>query len=298
MFTADLLKGRRALVTGGGTGLGLAIAGRYAELGADLVLVGRRADVLDDAAASLAARHGVTVDAISCDVRDAIAVDAMMDRAFATRPIDILVNNAAGNFLARSETLSPRAVDAIIDIVLKGSANVTLAAGRRWVSAGLPAAVLCILTQSALTGAPYKLPSAMAKAGVLAMIRSLAVEWGPHGIRLNGIAPGPFPTEGAFGRLRPAGTEMPPPEAGVALGRTGKPAELADLAAFLVSDGAGYITGEVLAIDGGRRLEGAAGPDLAALRGWTPAVWDSLRGVGRSASASTDEAKPAIKDRS
>ena len=138
-----------------------------------------------------------------------------------------------------------------------------------------------------------------AKAGVLAMIRSLAVEWGPHGIRLNGIAPGPFPTEGAFGRLRPAGTEMPPPEAGVALGRTGKPAELADLAAFLVSDGAGYITGEVLAIDGGRRLEGAAGPDLAALRGWTPAVWDSLRGVGRAAApASADEAIPAIKDRS
>ena len=290
MFIADLLKGRRALITGGGTGLGLAIADRYAALGADLVLVGRRAAVLDDAAAGLVTRHGVDVDTISCDVRDAVAVDAMMDRAFAAGPLDILVNNAAGNFLARSETLSPRAVDAIIDIVLKGSANTTLAAGRRWIAAGRPAAVLCILTQSALTGAPYKLPSAMAKAGVLAMIRSLAVEWGPHGIRLNGIAPGPFPTDGAFGRLRPADAEMPPAEAGVALGRTGKPRELADLAAFLVSDGAGYITGEVLAIDGGRRLEGAAGPDLAALRGWTPARWDSLRGLGRNTIPTTEGA--------
>lgn len=285
MFSSGLLQGRRALITGGGSGLGLAIARRYAELGADLVLVGRRAAVLEAAAEGIRADHGVAVDCFPCDVRNADAVEAMMDQAFQSRPVDILVNSAAGNFLARSETLSPRAIDAVVDIVLKGGANVTLAAGRRWIAAGMPAAVLCILTQSALTGAPYKLPSAMAKAGVLAMIRSLAVEWGPAGIRLNGIAPGPFPTEGAFGRLRPAGTDLPPAEAGVALGRTGRPQELADLAAFLVSDGAGYITGEVLAIDGGRRLEGAAGPELPALRSWTPETWAALRNLGRQPAA-------------
>lgn len=278
-LAAGSLAGKAALITGGGSGLGLAIGRRYMALGADLAICGRRAAVLQEAAAQLEAEFGRRVRWQVCDVRDAEAVEAMLTAFWQERPLDILVNSAAGNFLARSETLSPRAVAAVLDIVAKGAAHCTLGAGRRWIAARRPGVVLCILTQSAFSGMAYRLPSAMAKAANLAMLRSLASEWGPFGIRLVGVAPGVFPTPGATQRLFPEKLQQAAPlGADVPLGRQGDPAELAELCAFLVSDSAAYITGEAVLIDGGRMLGNANGPDVAALRDWDDVDWASLRG--------------------
>jgi NAD(P)-dependent dehydrogenase (short-subunit alcohol dehydrogenase family) len=210
-------------------------------------------------------------------VRDAAAVEHMMTAIWESGPLDVLVNNAAGNFLARTERLSPRAVDAVVDIVLKGGAYCTITVGRRWIEQGHKGTVLCILTQSALTGAPFTVPSAMAKAGLLSMIRSLAVEWGPKGIRLVGVAPGPFPTEGAWSRLMPKERHGEPIEQSIALRRLGRHEELADLCAFLVSDSASFITGESVVIDGGKWLQGAAGPSAVRMQGWTDEAWANIR---------------------
>lgn len=277
MFQPGLLAGKRVLVTGGGTGLGKSIAKRYAQLGAQIAICGRREGVLQDTAAEFSRELGATIDVHVCDVRHADQVEAMMDRVWERGALDVLVNNAAGNFLARTERLSPRAVDAVIDIVLKGGAYCTIAAGRRWIEGGRGGTVLCILTQSAFTGAPFTVPSAMAKAGLLSMIRSLAVEWGPRGIRLIGVAPGPFPTEGAWSRLMPAGRHVEPIERGIPLRRVGRHEELADLCSFLVSDGAAFITGEAVVIDGGKWLQGAAGSSAATMQEWPAETWDSLR---------------------
>ena len=257
MFQSDLLAGKRILITGGGTGLGFAIGRRYLALGAALAICGRREQVLADAAAQLIRETGGKVSAHPCDIRDAAAVEAMLDAIWRDGPLDGLVNNAAGNFIARTEELSPRAVDAVLDIVLHGTAYVTLACGRRWLAARHPASVLSIVTTYAWTGSAYVVPSAMAKAGVLAMTRSLAVEWGGRGIRLNAVAPGPFPTEGAWQRL------VPKPELAAAfetrnpLKRAGRHQELADLAAYLMADGSAYVNGDCVTIDGGAWLEGA-----------------------------------------
>ena len=204
MFQPDLLKGKRILVTGGGTGLGRSMAQRYLELGANVIICGRREDVLKQTAEELAKETGGEIETVGCDVRVPDAVEAMMDTIWAKRPLDILVNNAAGQILAQTHKMSPRAIDAVLDIVLHGSAYCTVAAGRRWIDAGeRDKVVMSILTVSSLTGAPFTVPSAMAKAGVLAMTKSLAVEWGPKGIRTCAIVPGPFPTEGAWSRLMP-----------------------------------------------------------------------------------------------
>lgn len=257
MFRTDLLRGRRILITGGGTGIGLSIGRRFLSLGADLVICGRREPVLAEAAGSLMRETGGKVAYKRCDVRDAGLVDELLDWIWRDAPLDGLVNNAAGNFIAQSETLSPRAVDAVLGIVLHGSAYATLGCGKRWLVEGRPASVLSIVTTYAWTGSAYVVPSAMAKAGVLAMTRSLAVEWGGRGIRLNAIAPGPFPTEGAWERL------VPKPELAAAfaaknpLRRAGRHEELANLAAFLMAEETGYINGEVVTIDGGEWLQGA-----------------------------------------
>ena len=247
MFERDLLHSKRILITGGGTGLGKGMARRFLELGATVYICGRRQQVLDQTANEL----GAKVHPLPCDVRNPDAVEALVAAIWRQGPLNILVNNAAGNFLSRTEELSLRAFEAVIGIVLMGTLNVTLACGRRWLSAGYPATVLNITTTYAGTGSAYVVPSAVSKAGVEALTRSLAVEWGNRGIRMNAIAPGPIPTEGAFSRLLPrpelekAARERNP------LGRFGTIEEFANLAAFLVSDGCSYINGEVIVIDGG-----------------------------------------------
>src|SRR6185369_1188241 len=275
MFQTDLLKGKRILITGGGTGLGFSMGRRFLELGASLVICGRRAEVLTAAAAKLGGDTGGKVETQICDVRDAEAVEKMVETIWAEGPLDCLVNNAAGNFIARSEELSPRAIDAVLGIVLHGSAYCTTACGRRWLKAGHKASVLSIITTYAWTGSAYVLPSAMAKAGVLAMTRSLAVEWGGEGVRLNAIAPGPFPTPGAWERLVPRPELAQVFESKNPLKRVGEHIELANLASFLLSDFAGYINGEVVTIDGGEWLQGAG--QFNFLERLTEEDWQSLK---------------------
>ncbi|HVI90094.1 MAG TPA: SDR family oxidoreductase [Dongiaceae bacterium] len=275
MFQAGLLKGKRILVTGGGTGLGYSMGHRFLELGAELVICGRRVEVLEEAATKLTAETGGKVEIHGCDIRDAEAVDKMIGAIWENGPLDSLVNNAAGNFIAKTEDLSPRAIDAVLNIVLHGSAYVTLACGKRWLKEGRKASVLSIVTTYAWTGSAFVVPSAMAKAGVLAMIRSLAVEWGGRGVRLNAIAPGPFPTKGAWERLVPNETLAKKFETNNPLQRVGEHGELANLATFLLSDFAGYINGEVVTIDGGEWLQGAG--QFNFLREMTDADWDALK---------------------
>ncbi len=260
MFVPDLLQGKRILITGGGTGLGKSMARRFLELGARVAICGRREDVLEETARELAAettdKTGGAVAWKGLDIRDAEAVERGVGEFWAGGPIDVLVNNAAGNFLARTETLSHRAVDSVLGIVLHGSAYMTLACGRRWIADGRPGTVLSMITTYAWTGSAYVVPSAMGKAGVLALTRSLAVEWGPKGIRLNAIAPGPFPTKGAWDRLVPEG-QADLWESRNPLGRVGEHRELTNLAAYMVSDQAGFMNGEVVTLDGGEWLAGA-----------------------------------------
>jgi len=257
MFKDDLLAGKRILITGGGSGLGKSMGRRFLELGAALAICGRRAEVLEETAAEHRAATGGTVSTHVCDVREVEAVEAMVEALFARGPLDGLVNNAAGNFICKSEELSPRALDAVLGIVLKGSASCTLACGRRWLALGRPGTVLSIATTYAWTGSAYVLPSAMAKAGVVAMTQSLAVEWGDRGIRLNAIAPGPFPTQGAWERLVPKPELAQRFETHNPLGRPGRHRELADLATYLLADGSAYVNGAVVTIDGGAWLQGA-----------------------------------------
>lgn len=258
MFQADLLQGKKVLVTGGGSGLGKSMGRRFLELSAELVICGRREAVLEETVAEFLGDFPGRAAWQACDIRDAEAVEAMIAKIWQAGPLDVLVNNAAGNFLAKSETLSPRAVDAVVRIVLHGTANVTLACGRRWLAEGRKASVLSIVTSYAWTGSPYVLPSAMAKAGVLAMTRSLACEWGGRGIRFNAVAPGPFPTEGAWRRLVPSDELERAWLDKIPLGRFGEHAELANLAAYLVADGSAYVNGDLITIDGGEWIKGAA----------------------------------------
>jgi NAD(P)-dependent dehydrogenase (short-subunit alcohol dehydrogenase family) len=257
MFLPDLLKSKTILVTGGGTGLGKAMGTRFLELGAALVICGRREDVLKATTAELNARFKDKVSYHVCDIRDAKAVDAMVEAQWKRAPLDALVNNAAGNIAARSEDLSPREIDAVLNIVLHGTAYVTWACGKRWLAEKRAGTVLSILATYAWTGSGYVVPSAMAKAGVMAMTQSLAVEWGGQGVRLNAIAPGPFPTEGAWSRLVPRADLATRIETDNPLGRPGRHEELGNLAAYLLSDQAAYINGEVVVIDAGRWLKGA-----------------------------------------
>jgi NAD(P)-dependent dehydrogenase (short-subunit alcohol dehydrogenase family) len=255
MFRPDLLKNKRILITGGGTGLGKGMAQRFLELGATVHICGRREEVLEQTAAELSPKG--TIHAIPCDVRSLDAVEAMIDSIWSEAPLDILVNNAAGNFIARTEGLSPGAWNSVINIVLMGTLNCTMACGRRWLKSAHPGTVLSISATYAPVGSAYVVPSAVSKAGVEALTRSLAVEWGNRGIRMNAIAPGPIPTQGAFSRV------LPRPELETLaldrnpLHRFGTVEELANLAAFLVSDGSGYINGEVIRMDGGEFLQGA-----------------------------------------
>ena len=273
MFEKGLLAGKRILVTGGGSGLGAAMARRFVGLGAELIICGRRLEVLEAAALRMRSELGGKADAIRCDIRDGADVEAMMEAIWRQRPLDVLVNNAAATFLAQTERLSFRAADAILAPTLHGAMYCTLAAGRRWIEAGHKGVVLSILSTSTITGRAFTVPSAMAKSAVLAMTRSLAVEWGPRGIRTVAIAPGPFPTAGASGQLRPHGRDEGP-AARNPLGRVGEHRELADLASFLISDSAGYINGEMVVQDGGAHLRSSGAEDLLQ---WDDAQWEKLR---------------------
>jgi NAD(P)-dependent dehydrogenase (short-subunit alcohol dehydrogenase family) len=254
MFVADLLKGKRVLITGGGSGLGKSMARRLMELGGEPIICGRRAGLLEETADELRAATGGAITWKPLDIRDAEAVESTVAQIWEEGAIDALINNAAGNFLARSETLSHRALDAVIAIVLHGTAYMSLACGRHWIAEGQPGHVLSIVTTYAWTGSAYVVPSAMGKAGVLAMTRSLAVEWGPKGVRFNAIAPGPFPTEGAWERLVPRQDLAEMFETRNPLGRPGQHQELTNLVAYLLSDQSTFINGEVITIDGGEWL--------------------------------------------
>jgi NAD(P)-dependent dehydrogenase (short-subunit alcohol dehydrogenase family) len=276
MFSSDLLSKKRILITGGGTGLGRAMAQRFLELGAKIYICGRREDVLKKTADELGDGGKKFVCAIVCDVREREAVEAMVDAIWKDGPLDILVNNAAGNFIARTEDLSPRAFDSVIGIVLMGTLNCTMACGRRWLKEKCKGTVLSISATYAPVGSAYVVPSAVSKAGVEALMRSLAIEWGNRGIRMNAIAPGPIPTQGAFSRVLPRAELEKIALERHPMHRFGTPEELANLAAFLVSDGAGYINGEVVRMDGGEFLQGA-GEFTALGRLLTDEDWEAMK---------------------
>ena len=279
MFRPDLLKGKRILITGGGTGLGKEIAARYAELGAEIWICGRRGGVLDQTARELRA----SVKTHVVDIRDAAAVDAMVQRIWdESGPLTGLVNNAAGNFISPTKDLSPNGFNAIANIVFHGTFYVTHAVGKRWIAGGHKGSVISILVTWVHTGSPYVVPSAMSKAGLHVMTKSLAVEWGKYGIRLNAIAPGPFPTEGAQKRLRPGGdfgdsTQLNP------MRRVGRMEELQNLATFLMADGCEWLTGETVAIDGAGYLASGAAGYFVPLDKLTDADWERMRTMIKAA---------------
>lgn len=283
MLKNDALKGKTIIITGGGTGLGKAMGSYFLTLGANLVITSRKLDVLQQSADQMIASTGGKVLAVACDVRKYEQVEHLLQRAVDVfGRVDVLLNNAAGNFISPTERLSANAFSAIIDIVLKGSVNCSLALGKYWIAEKMPGNILNIITTYAFTGSAYVVPSACAKGGVLALTRSLAVEWGRHGIRTNAIAPGPFPTKGAWERLLPGDMAQKFDfKNRVPLKRVGEHQELANLAAFLVSDFSGYINGEVITIDGGEWLQGAG--QFNALEIISPEIWDNIEQATRKA---------------
>jgi NAD(P)-dependent dehydrogenase (short-subunit alcohol dehydrogenase family) len=280
MFQKGLLDGKVILVTGGGSGLGRSMSERFLELGARVAIASRRLDVLEAAAIEMAEAKGGETLAVECDVRDPEAVERCVD-AVLTRfgRIDVLVNNAAGNFISPTERLSSRAVDAVLGIVLHGTFYCTLAVGKRWIEAGTSGTMLNIVTTYAETGSGYVVPSAAAKAGVVALTRSLAVEWAKYNIRMNAIAPGPFPTEGAWKRLIPSEEIAQRLHNRIPMGRVGEHSELANLAVFLIADEVAYINGEVVVIDGGEWLKGAG--QFSDLDAVTSEQWDVISKLTR-----------------
>ncbi len=276
MFQNDLLHNKRILITGGGTGLGKGAARRFLELGGEVYICGRREEVLAATEGELRKHTGGKIHSRRCDVRDAAAVEEMIAAIWADGPLDVLMNNAAGNFLARTEELSLGAFQSVIGIVLMGALHTTLACGRRWLQVGHRAVVLNVTTTYTETGSAYVVPSAVSKAGVQALTRSLAVEWGNRGIRMNAIAPGPIPTEGAFSRLLPRADLEQLAKQKNPLGRFGTVEEFANLAAFLASDESGYINGEVVTMDGGEWLQGA-GEFTALGRQLTEKEWQMMK---------------------
>lgn len=293
MLKDNALKEKTIIVTGGGTGLGRAMSSYFLKLGANVVITSRKIDVLQKTAAEMEQElissnpnSTAKVLALQCDVRKPEEVDLVLEQSLETfGQVNGLLNNAAGNFISPTERLSANAFSTIIDIVLKGSANCTMALGKYWIKEKLPGTILNIVTTYAFTGSGYVVPSACAKGGVLAMTRSLAAEWGKYGIRNNAIAPGPFPTKGAWERLLPGDMAKKFDfKNRVPLKRVGDHQELANLAAFLMSDFSSYINGEVITIDGGEWLQGAG--QFNGLEAISPEMWDMLEMMTRSAKGS------------
>ncbi|MET0572843.1 MAG: SDR family oxidoreductase [Pedobacter agri] len=286
MLREDALKGKTIVITGGGTGLGKAMGIYFLKLGANLVITSRKQEVLQKTADEMEEKTGGKVLAMACDVREVVQVENVLTKTLERfGSVDVLLNNAAGNFISPTERLSANAFSSIIDIVLKGTVNCTLTFGKHWIREKQAATVLNIVTTYAFTGSAYVVPSACAKGGVLALTRSLAVEWGKYGIRTNAIAPGPFPTKGACERLLPGDLAKKFDfKNSVPLNRVGEHQELANLAAFLVSDFSGYIIGEVITIDGGEWLQGAG--QMNGLEAIPNEMWDMLEQMTRSAKGS------------
>ena len=280
MYRPGLMDGERILITGGGTGLGKVMAEACLMLGADVYICGRRGNVLEDTAKELMGAHPDArgkVVGIACDIRVPEAIKDMIDTIWADGgALTGLVNNAAGNFISRTEDLSPRGFDAIANIVFRGSFFVTLECGKRWIAEGKKASVISILTTWVWNGGPFTVPSAMSKAGLNVMTQSLAVEWGPKGIRFNAIAPGPFPTEGMSARLNP-GQQQSAYEnmSGNPMNRVGEMAELANLAVYLLSKGSEYVNGQTIAIDGGQY--NASGGNFSRMTEWGDDQWQAVK---------------------
>jgi NAD(P)-dependent dehydrogenase (short-subunit alcohol dehydrogenase family) len=285
MFTQGLLAGQRILVTGGGTGLGRAMTEKFLELGADAVICGRRRAVLEETAAVLGERHGRAVATYAVDIRQAAAVDEMVEDVFAHGGLTGLVNNAAGNFISRTEDLSPRGFDAVANIVMHGTFYVTHAVGRRWIDEvkaqggwkpGMPMkSVMSIIVTWVLNGGPFVVPSAMSKSAIHGMTMSLASEWGRYGIRINAVGPGEIPTEGMSKRLSPG--EVPGARSAKAnpQSRAGEMTELQNLAAFLMSDGCNWLSGQSIMMDGAAHL--GMGGNFYELRHWQDDDWRAAR---------------------
>lgn len=280
MLSPESLKGKTIIVTGGGTGLGKSMGSYFSELGANLIITSRKMEVLEEAAKEITAKSGNPVHCVACDVREYEQVERVIKEGIEKfGKIDVLLNNAAGNFISPTERLSNRAFDTVVDIVLKGTYNFTLALGKDWIDKKQGGTILNIVTTYAWTGSGYVVPSACAKSGVLAMTRSLAVEWAKYGIRSNAIAPGPFPTDGAWDRLLPGDLKKKyDPAKKVPLQRVGDHQELANLAAYLVSDYSSYVNGEVITIDGGEWLMGAG--EFNGLEAIPEELWDAME-MGR-----------------
>ena len=292
MFKPNLMSNERILVTGGGTGLGKEMTEAFVKLGADVVICGRRGDVLKETADEIMGKHGGRVQTVACDIRSAGAVHDMVDEIWSTgAPLTGLMNNAAGNFISRTEDLSPKGFEAIASIVFHGSFYVTLDIGKRWIAEKRKGSICSILTTWVWNGGPFTVPSAMSKAGLNVMTQSLAVEWGRYGIRLNAIAPGPFPTKGAWERLAPGQSTQArarSDDRSIAA-RVGEMHELCNLAVLLMAPGAEYINGQTIAIDGGRYLSGQGG-FFNTLANWGDAEWTAARDAIRGAN-DADRAK-------
>ena len=256
MFKDNILQGKKILVTGGGTGLGKEMSEHYIQHGADVVICGRRESVLAETAEEFKEKYGSTVRYQALDIRSAQDVDDFIDTIFQEGPLHGLVNNAAGNFISPTKDLSARGFDAIANIVFHGTFYVTHAVGKKWIEQQIKGSIISILATWVWTGSPFVVPSAMSKSALHTMTKSLAVEWGPNGIRVNAIAPGPFPTEGMTARLSPKGDMQKDSDSTIPMGRMGEMNELQNLSTFLMADGCEYLTGQTIAIDGAQYLSG------------------------------------------
>jgi len=280
MFKDDLLKGKKILVTGGGTGLGREMATHFAMHGAELYICGRRQNVLEETANIISSKYDSKVHFDTLDIRDSKDVDDFVQSIFEKGPLDGLVNNAAGNFISPTKDLSPKGFDAISNIVFHGTFYMTHSVGKRWIESSKKGSIINILTTWVWTGSPYVVPSAMSKSGINTMTKSLAAEWGKHGIKINGIAPGPFPTKGAWERLNPDNNDESMMDT-VPLGRVGEMTELQNLATFLMADGCDYLTGQTIGIDGAQYLTG--GGTFSQLDKLTDDDWEKMRQLIRNA---------------
>ena len=280
MFKDNLLKNKIILITGGGTGLGKEMASHFAMHGAELYICGRRENVLSETAAEISETYDTNVNYQTLDIRASKDVDDYIESIFENRPLDGLVNNAAGNFISPTKDLSHKGFDAIANIVFHGTFYMTHSVGKRWIELGHKGSIVNILTTWIWTGSPYVVPSAMSKSGIHAMTQSLAAEWGKYGIKINGIAPGPFPTKGAWERLNPDNNDDGMTNT-VPLGRVGEMEELQNLATFLMADGCDYLTGQTIGLDGGQYLTG--GGTFSQLDKLSDEDWENMRKLIREA---------------